>query len=183
MSPTGPAGPDSPPAGAGEEVTGEDAEQLQLALALALAFAYLTRRERTVGEVERHLEGKGIGAQTRADTVCALRDDGYLSDERFALMFVHDKRTLESWGSERIRRALAARGIERELIEDALARDEVERGGGEREIDRALSILRRRFPSPPRERRDRDRALGMLVRKGFDTELALDALNAHAHAA
>ncbi len=32
---------------------------------------------------------------------------------------------------------------------------------------------------PPRERRDRDRALGMLIRKGYDSELALDALAAH----
>lgn len=170
MSPTGPVGPDE--------------AEARLQKALSVAFAYLNRRERTVGEMERHLEGKGIGAKTRADSVRVLLEDGYLDDGRYALMYVQDKRTLESWGSERIRRQLAARGIEPELIEDALARDEDERAGGqEREIDRALSILRRRFPAPPRERRDRDRALGMLIRKGFDTELALDALNVHARAA
>ncbi len=180
MSATEPARPES--AAAREAPGGSDADRLQKAL--SMAFAYLNRRERTVGEMERHLERKGIGAETRADSLHALCEDGYLDDGRYALMFVHDKRVLESWGSERIRRELAARGIERELIEDALARDEDERaGGGEREIDRALSLLRRRFPSPPQERRDRDRALGMLIRKGFDTELALDALSAHTRAA
>ncbi len=43
-----------------------------------------------------------------------------------------------------------------------------------------MALLRRRFPDPPQDRRDRNRALGMLVRKGYDTELALDALSAHA---
>jgi SOS response regulatory protein OraA/RecX len=49
-------------------------------------------------------------------------------------------------------------------------------------MERALEILRRRFPSPPRERRDRDRALAVLLRKGYEPELALDALTAHARA-
>ena len=49
-----------------------------------------------------------------------------------------------------------------------------------RELEQALELLRRRFPSPPRDRRDRDRALGVLLRKGYDSELALDALSAYA---
>ena len=43
--------------------------------------------------------------------------------------------------------------------------------GADAELERALALLRRRFPSPPRERRDRDRALAVLLRKGYDTEL------------
>jgi regulatory protein len=155
----------------------------RLQKALSLAFAYLNPRERTVGEVERYLERKGIGTAAREDSVRVLLEDGYLDDRRYALMFVHDKRALDGWGSERIRRVLHARGIERDLVEGALARDELERGDGETELDRALAILRRRFPTPPQERRDRERALGMLLRKGFDSELALDALSAHAGAA
>jgi regulatory protein len=40
-------------------------------------------------------------------------------------------------------------------------------------------VLRQRFPSPPRDRRERERALGILLRKGYDIELALDALAAY----
>ena len=39
-----------------------------------------------------------------------LLEDGYLDDCRFALMFVHDRRELDGWGSERIRRELAPKG-------------------------------------------------------------------------
>jgi regulatory protein len=50
----------------------------------------------------------------------------------------------------------------------------------EDELARALKLLESRFAAPPRSRRDRDRALGVLVRKGYQPEIALDALAAYA---
>jgi regulatory protein len=148
--------------------------------ALALSFAYLNRRERTVAELRLHLERKGLAPEAIDACVDTLLEDGYLDDGRCALMFVHDRRELDGWGSERIRRELAAKGIDRDLVESALAQHEAEWGAGESELDRALALLQRRFPSPPSERRERDKALGILIRKGFDPELALDALATHA---
>jgi regulatory protein len=163
-----------------------------LARGLDLACTHINRRERTVDEVRAHLERKGVAATTAEAVVDELRETRLLDDERFAAMFVADKRELEQWGTERIRRGLAARGIDRELAERALAEAEGEEGAGALaeaaagdprpggELGRALELLRRRFPDPPRERRDRDRALGVLLRKGYEGELALDALAAHA---
>lgn len=145
---------------------------------LALAVAHLNRRERTVGEVRAHLGRKGLDDHLADSVIQTLVDDGYLDDSRYAEMFVHDKRSLDGWGSERIRRELTARGLDRQLIESALADDEDDRDG-ETELDRAVALLRRRFPSPPADRRARDRALGVLIRRGFDGELALDALTAY----
>jgi regulatory protein len=143
---------------------------------LELAYRYLNRRDRTEGEIRRHLAGKGVEPGTVEGAIETLRDQGYVDDARYARLFAEDKRALEGWGIERIRGALALRGIDRELIEAAVAAE----GGTGAEMDRALEILRRRFPAPPRERRDRDRALAVLLRKGYDAELALDALTAHA---
>jgi regulatory protein len=161
-------------------VSTESDERLQPALELALAF--LNRRERSEQELRRQLERKGVAADTADACVQLLIENGYLDDARFALMFVNDKRELEGWGSERIQRGLAERGIDRELIASALARHEREWAAGQTEFDRALALLRRRFPSPPRERRERDRALGVLIRKGFESELAVDVLAAYARA-
>jgi regulatory protein len=80
---------------------------------------------------------------------------------------------LEQWGTERIARALSERGIERELIAEALAGEP-----GESELARAVELLGQRFPAPPQEWRERERAFGVLVRKGYDTEVASDAIRA-----
>ncbi len=161
----------------GEETASVE-ERLQRGL--ELSFAYLNRRERSEQEVRAQLERKGVSADTADACLAELTSQGYVDDSRYALMFVHDKRELEGWGSERIRRGLAERGIERDRIEAALADHEAQWAGGESELDRALALLARRFPTPPRERRERDRALGALIRKGFASELALDALSAYA---
>ncbi len=143
---------------------------------LTLSYRYLNRRDRTEAEVRAHLDGKGIAAADAEQAVAVLRDQGYVDDARYARLLAEDKRNLEGWGAERIRRTLATHGIDRELIEEALAGDEQEPAS---EIDRAVAVLSRRFPSPPRDRRERDRALGVLLRKGYDLELALDALARH----
>jgi regulatory protein len=143
--------------------------------ALGLAYAYLNRRERTVAEVDRHLQQHRCEPEAIAITLKTLQGEGYLDDARYARLFTEDRRTLDQWGSDRIERTLRDRGIDRELIAEAISTV-----SAEGELERAIALLRRRFPEPPRDRRDRDRALGVLVRKGYDSELAVDALSAYA---
>jgi regulatory protein len=152
----------------------------RLQRALDLGYAYLNRRERTVSEVRSHLGRKGVSEESVDACIRTLADQGFLDDARFAQLFVSDKRELEQWGSERIRRGLLARGIERDLAERVLERPRDDRVPEPSELDRALALLRRRFPAPIGDRRDRERAFGVLIRKGYESELALDALAAHA---
>jgi regulatory protein len=139
--------------------------------ALALAYRYLSRRERTVAETRAHLAGKGVEANTTEDVIATLIGQGYLNDARFARLFAQDKRALEQWGSDRIKLTLIARGVDRELIDRALPADG--------ELDHAVAVLRRRFAVPPRDRRERDRALGVLLRKGYEQDVALEALSTY----
>jgi regulatory protein len=161
-------------------MTADRTPEEQLQRALDLAYAYINRRDRTVSEVDAQLERKGISEPVRADALRMVAEQGFLDDERFARLFVADKRALEQWGSERIRRGLLGRGIDRDLAEAAIATAAPDAVEEESELDRALALLRRRFPQPPEDRRERDRALGVLLRKGYESELALDALAAHA---
>ena len=142
------------------------------ARALELAYAYLNKRDRTEAEVRAYLARRELPDAEAEAAVSELVELGYVDDARYARLFAEDKRALEQWGSERIRRSLAERGIDRELIEAALAEADPDAD----ELGRALVLLRQRFPQPPVDRRDRDRAIGVLVRKGFETEVALDAL-------
>jgi regulatory protein len=158
-------------------------EEERLQKALDLAYAYVNPRDRTVNEVRGRLERRGVSEVVSEEVIRILGEQGFLDDTRFARLFVADKRALEQWGSERIRRGLFSRGIDRYLVDAALAEEPATDGPddeAESELDRALALLRRRFPEPPQDRRDRNRALGMLLRKGYESELALDALAAHA---
>jgi regulatory protein len=143
--------------------------------ALGLAYSYLGRRERTERELREYLENKDITAAIVDEAVAELVHLGYIDDARYARLFAQDKRALDGWGSERIARTLRERGLARELIEFAL-----EGQGREDELEQAVALLQRRFPEPPAQRRERDRALGFLLRKGYESELALEALQLHA---
>ncbi len=154
--------------------------QARLQRALDLSCAYVNRRDRTVSEVRGHLERHAIDSELIDAAVQTLVDQGFLDDVRFARLFVSDKRELEQWGNERIRLRLIARGVERELAQQALE-DSHDPDEAPTELDRALALLDRRFPAPLVDRRERERALGVLIRKGYESELALDALNTRAH--
>lgn len=142
--------------------------------ALDAAYRYLGHRDRTVAELRRHLEGKRVEPATIDQALAALADQGYLDDARYARTFAEDRRLLDAWGADRIERRLRALGVAPEHIEAAL---EAQDAAGE--LDAALALLRRRIPVPPADDRARDRCLGVLARKGYDLEVAYDAVRAY----
>ena len=147
--------------------------QAQLQEALDLSFSYLGHRDRTVAEVRRHLERKRVEPAGIDAALAELGRMGYLDDVRFAQRFAEDRRRLDAWGNDRIERRLLALGVASDTIASALGGDE-----GHDELDTALALLRRRIRRPPASDRDRERALGLLARRGYDVELAYDAVRA-----
>ncbi len=143
--------------------------------AVDLAFRYLGRRDRTVVEMRRHLAAKGVEEEAIDAAIAEVAAQGYLDDARYAQRFVEDRVNIDGWGSERIERKLVELGVEREHISAALRG----RDFGT-ELDAAVALLQRRWREPPATDRERDRALGFLVRKGYDLELAYDAIREHA---
>jgi regulatory protein len=147
--------------------------EARLERALGLAYRYLGKRDRTQSEVRRHLAAKDVDAVSIDGAIEALVRQGYVDDARYAHTFAEDRRNLDGWGPERIARRLAALGVDGDHVDAALA-DRDAAG----ELEAAIALLRRRFAAAPDNDRDRERALGMLVRKGYDLELAYDAVRA-----
>jgi regulatory protein len=143
--------------------------------ARVLAWRALDRRDRTVDEMGGILLGKRVEPWVADQVVSELIELGYLDDARYAVRFAEDRRRLDAWGSERIARRLRELGVDREHIEVAVAAQDPED-----EMAAALELLRRRCPQPPESRAERDRALGILVRRGYAPDLAFDALRRHA---
>jgi regulatory protein len=142
--------------------------------ALELAWKAIGRREHTVAQLRTYLEGKRAGPEAIEVAVAELTEAGVLDDAGYARRFAGDKRALDRWGSERIERELQRRGVARELVEAALATQD--RDG---ELEAAVDLLDTRFPAPPADDRERDRAWRLLVRRGYEPELAYEAVRAH----
>lgn len=145
--------------------------EVRLQHARDLAWRALNRRERTVAEMRRMLAGKRVEPDAIDRVVDELHEQGYLDDAAYARRFAEDRRHLDGWGAERIERRLLALGVDREEAATAAgARDH------ETELAAAVELLERCVRTPPETLRDRDRALGILLRKGYELELARDAL-------
>jgi regulatory protein len=142
-----------------------------------VAWTALNRRERTVAEMAQILAGKRVEPALIDAVIGELCEQGYLDDARYARRFAEDRRRLDAWGAERIERRLRALGVGQDEIAAALDAGD---GEGSREMDAALALLRRRFPEPPATPREAQRALGVLIRRGYELELAHDALRRHA---
>ena len=160
-----------------------DAQGAETGRGFGIAYAFLNRRERTEAEVRARLERGEVKGDEIELVIAELLELGYLDDARYARVFTEDKRALEAWGNERIARALRERGVERELIEAALLEEGGQRecGAGDAagldgEVDRAVALLGQRFPAGPAQARDRERAFGVLARKGYESETASDAV-------
>jgi regulatory protein len=141
--------------------------------AMDIAYRYLSRRDRTVCEVRRHLEDKRVEPDEIEQTVAELQAQGYLDDARYARAYAEDRRALDGWGPDRIARRLAQAGVGPDDVEAALAGR-----GPEQELQAAVEVLRTKLRVPPDDDRGRERALGLLVRRGYELEMAYDAIRA-----
>jgi regulatory protein len=158
-------------------VSGADLAQAdpeaRLQHALELAYRYLGRRDRTREQVRAQLQKGEVDEATTEATLAELERQGAVDDERYARLFAEDRRRLDGWGSDRIAARLAEYGVPRHVIDAEL-------GGLEPadELAGALDVLRGRLASPPASERERERALGLLVRRGYPLETAYDAVRA-----
>lgn len=178
MDETSPTG--APAAEAGRVTTWS--EGVGTGRALQVAYRFLNRRERTVAEMRTRLEREAeIPAAEAEAAIAELLDDGYLDDARYARVFAEDRRNLDQWGVDRITRTLRERGVGRELISAALGA--LTDASEQTELERATALLTQRFPAGPAQPRDRDKAFGVLIRKGYDSDLSADAVRAWARGA
>ncbi len=140
--------------------------------AYELALRALSRKERSEAELDAWLSGRGVGEAERGDVLARLAEAGGIDDERFARRYAEDKRELADWGPQRISEALSRKGIRQELIDAALSAETDEDIG-----TRAAELLIRNGAEVTDER-GRQRAVGLLVRRGFPLEAAYDAVRA-----
>jgi regulatory protein len=85
------------------------------------ALRFLRVRERTVREVGDYLKRRGHAAALIAEALRELCESGFVSDRRFAEMFLRDRQRLRPMSRVAAARDLAARGVPPAIVAEALA--------------------------------------------------------------
>ncbi|MDQ2621672.1 MAG: RecX family transcriptional regulator [Actinomycetota bacterium] len=137
---------------------------------LAKALTAIGRKERTEAEMRQWLADREVEPEEIDRVVSFLIENLAIDDARFADAYTADKRELAGWGSERIEQKLRSRGISPALVQAAISREEEES-----EVDRAVRVLHDR-DADLTDDRGRQKALGLLSRRGYSLEDAYAAI-------
>lgn len=127
------------------------------------AMRLLARREHSRAELEGKLGPHGTD-QEISDALDHLTELGLLSDQRFAEAWLRSKSA--RFGGPRLRRDLMQRGIDPDIIEEAIQSEPLED-----EYERACQIWRTRFGTPSSDRKEWARQARFLQGRGFSTDV------------
>lgn len=72
-------------------------------------------------DVFRKLENAAVSPADASEIVEKLCAEGYIDEGRFSSAFVHDKSSLQGWGTAKIRMALKRKGIDGKVIDRAIS--------------------------------------------------------------
>jgi regulatory protein len=148
-----------------------------LAKVLGTATAWLARRDHCAPELAARLERRGFGAALIEQALEALRERGYLDDERYAREFVR-VHVGRGQGPLRIRYELVGLGLSTALAESALQQHAEEQGSWG---TLARRVRQRRFGEQwPAERSERARQARFLQSRGFSPDHIRTALGQYA---
>ncbi len=135
------------------------------------ALRHLARREHSRAELVRKLAAHGSDAEID-EVLARMTELGLLSDTRFAEAWVRGK--ADRFGAARLRSELARRGVDRDLVDAAIA--------GEctvSELERARRVWQGRFGAPPADAREWARQARFLQARGFAVDVIRKLLKEH----
>jgi regulatory protein len=141
--------------------------------AIDTALYFLKFRPRSEFEVTRKLKRKKFSSEDIEKTVSALEKQGFLNDSEFAKIWVRNRNLLRPTGKKLLFLELRKLGVESEIIEKALAEEDME------EIDKAEIVFNKKkkyLESLPKDK-FRKKMIGILSRRGFNWDVIKEILN------
>jgi regulatory protein len=132
------------------------------------ALRYLGYRPRSTEEVRRYLEKRGFPMDVQETTLTRLREGGFLDDRTFARFWVEEREQFRPRGRHALRYELRQKGVDAELVEEALASVDEEAGAYEAARPQAVRFIRQGLGAQGFFRK-----LGQfLLRRGYGYEVA-----------
>lgn len=133
---------------------------------LARLQAQCVRREYCVSDITakavKALDGDREAAQAVVDALVA---DRFVDNLRYASAFAREKASLSGWGPVKIRYALAAKGIARETMAEAL--EEIDGASADRKME---TVLRTKYRTLAEDPQCRLKLLKFGLGRGYEYE-------------
>jgi len=138
----------------------------------AAALRFLKIRPRSIAELKDKLGGKGFSPTEIEAVVLELMASGSLDDRAFTKSWIN-YRLARPFGFRRIIQELKAKGIDQEIIDQAVA--EVE---GYSPETTALELAQRRWQRLPNidPLKKKKRVLDFLLRRGFEADIVIKVI-------
>ena len=156
----------------GKEVDSDELEEIKRIVNVRRAYNYavslLSRRDHSERELMTKLSQKGY-ADGAEEAVSKLRDGGYVSDERFARLYVRELQTLKKYGKKRIEQELYRKGVDREIIREVLDETDFEQ-------DDLVSLIERKYGRYLGDEKGLQKTINGLLRMGYSYGEIRDAL-------
>jgi regulatory protein len=133
------------------------------------ALRLLAGREYSRQELERKLAQHELEPGQLKQALDELEAKGFIDAQRVADSLLH--RRAPKLGAGRIRQELQAKGLDNELVAQAMA------SLRPTEAERAREVWRRKFGALPNDARERARQTRFLLARGFGGELVRRVLN------
>jgi regulatory protein len=110
-----------------------------------------SRREYCEGDILKKIGGMIPGGLNEVfdikEILQQLAQEGFLNERRYANAFSRDKSFLQGWGEKKISYALAQKGIDKEIIKEALAQIDNEKAN-----ERLKDILGKKYKTLSKEK-------------------------------
>ena len=146
--------------------------------AYARLASYCAQAERSPSDLRRRMQRLALKEELQAELLMRLEAEGFVSGERFARAFVHDKHRFNGWGPRRLEHELRRHGIASSVIAATLEELE-EETSAEDEEPRVLELLRAKQRSLPvglERRKAYDRLMRFGLYRGYDYDEVREAI-------
>lgn len=146
--------------------------------AYARLASYCAQAERSPSDLRRRMQRLELAEELQAELLMRLEAESFVSGERFARAFVHDKHRFNGWGPRRLEHELRRHGIASSVIAAALEELE-EETSAEDEEPRVLELLRakqRSLPAGLERRKAFDRLMRFGLYRGYDYDEVREAI-------
>jgi len=159
----------------GDTLSDEEIEELRLRDSVQKAYdrtlSYLAYRPRSSAELKRYLREKQVSTEASEQVLERLRGAGLLDDRAFAQYWVENRETFKPRGRRLLRQELRQKGIDYELIAEALG-----------EVDEEESAYRAGLRQATRYAHLHDDVFkqkmdGFLRRRGFGYEVVRETIS------